>query len=285
MRDAIYGFIIGDALGVPVEFSLRSHLKENPVTGMTGHGTWNQPKGTWSDDSGMVLATCESIKRKGKIDLMDIMVNFGKWFCHGEFMQNGECFDIGDTTYNAILNYIRGKSVYDCGGRNIRDNGNGSLMRILPLAFINCSDEQIMRVSALTHGHIISELACVIYVRLAQNLLKGNDLKHALNKAVGDKTLNNFARLANYDELVKLDERDIKSTGFVVDTLEAAVWCVANTNNYRDCVLKAVNLGGDTDTIAAVAGGLAGIIYGYDSIPKDWLDAIYKKEIIENCLF
>ena len=283
MRDAIYGFIVGDALGVPVEFSDRDKLRKNPVTDMTGYGTWNQPKGTWSDDSGMVLATCESIKRKGKIDLRDMMTNFGKWYYEGAFMQNGECFDIGNTTHNALLNYFQGGlSVYECGCRNFKDNGNGSLMRILPLAFINCSEEEIMRVSALTHGHIISKLACVIYVRLAQFLIKGDELWRALDKSFVDGNATYFEKLANYEELC---ENDILSTGFVVDALEAAVWCVATTNNYRDCVLKAVNLGGDTDTIAALAGGLAGIIYGYNSIPREWIDAIYNKEIIEDCLF
>ena len=160
-------------------------------------------------------------------------------------------------------------------------NGNGSLMRILPLAFIpDISDEQIKDVSAITHAHDISKEGCFIYVRIAQGLIKEDDLSKLIDKIVDENSIYKRLRYIN-----SIQEDQIKSTGYIVDTLEAAIWCIANTENYKDCVLQAVNLGDDTDTVAAVAGGLAGIIYGYNNIPMEWINNLQAKNIIDNCLF
>ena len=153
-------------------------------------------------------------------------------------------------------------------------NGNGSLMRILPLAFTDADDALIEEVSALTHAHKISRKACVIYIRIARALI--NDDQYGLTYPEP------FHRLEN---IASLEREEIKSSGFVVDSLEAAVWCLLTTDSYSECVLKAVNLGDDTDSIAAIAGGLAGIKYGFDTIPTDWLDALQAKDVIESCLF
>ena len=162
-----------------------------------------------------------------------------------------------------------------------RDNGNGSLMRILPLAFTDCDDIMIDAVSSLTHAHEISKIACRIYVHTARKLLKGEELETILD-AMAHEPL--FERLPL---LKTLERNEIKSTGYVVDTLEAALWCILHSNSYRECILLAVNLGEDTDTVAAVAGGLAGIIYGVDGengIPEDWIIKIERKEwITELC--
>lgn len=159
-------------------------------------------------------------------------------------------------------------------------NGNGSLMRILPLAFIpNISDDEIKEVSAITHAHDISKEACVIYVRIAQGLIKGIKLSEIIPKLVDNESI--YKRLIIMDSIL---EDEIKSTGYVVDTLEASIWCILHTDNYKDCVLKAVNLGGDTDTIAAIAGGLAGIIYGYSNIPVEWVNNLQAKNIIDECI-
>ena len=141
-------------------------------------------------------------------------------------------------------------------------------MRILPLSFTDASDEEIEKVSSITHAHEISRKACLDYVHLARKLIAGEKLESL-----------------GLDDLKKKSEDEIKSTGFVLHTLEASLWCLLNTNNYKDAVLKAVNLGDDTDTTAAVTGGLAGIIYGYDEIPSDWIDKLKNKNLIEDCLF
>lgn len=269
LRDAIYGFAVADALGVPYEFKQRGTYK---CTDMVGYGTWHQPKGTWSDDTSMTLATCKSIKENKKIVLEDILERFCEWYKKSEYTAHNEMFDIGGTTRYALSTRKPGK--------DITSNGNGSLMRILPLAFIDCTEQEIKAVSSLTHAHEISQTACVIYTSIAKKMLQGNDIKTIL------LDLKNYEK--PFDRLHNIyiyDEKEIKSSGYVVDTLEAALWCLTTTNSYKDCVLKAVNLGEDTDTVSAVAGGLAGIKYGYDAIPKEWINVLANKSLIEKCLF
>ncbi len=282
MYGGIMGLIVGDALGVPYEFRKRDTFT---ALTMTGYGTYNQPPGTWSDDSSMVLATIDAISRcDGEINTTMIMRNFQDWFYNGWFTPYGKCFDIGNTTQRAIAKYSSG--VYDidsCGCGDVTDNGNGSLMRILPLAFIqNITDDKIDSVSAITHSHGISKYACEIYVSFARFLYDGRTIDEAYTFVVTfmKDGLFNYGlgeEFMDFTKIPNLKRNDIKSTGYVVDTLIAAVWCLMNTDNYKDCVLKAVNLGGDTDTIAAVAGGLAGMVYG---IPKEWLAKIPKKDEI-----
>ena len=278
--DAIMGLVVGDALGVPFEFRQRDTFK---ATDMTGRGTYNQPPGTWSDDSSMTIATVHAIARCGKICTDAIMYSFFRWLRYADYTARGTVFDVGCTTSKAIDRYARGWKPESCGGFAEWDNGNDSLMRILPLAFLNCSLGDVAKVSSLTHGHVISINACDIYVSIAQGLIAGQGIREAIADRVRPEYYlhEKFNRLKALDGLTR-DE--IKSTGFVVDTLEAALWCLLKSDNYRDCVLMAVNLGGDTDTIAAVAGGLAGILYGIggnNGIPEEWIDQIAKNQEIK----
>ena len=278
--ESIMGLVVGDALGVPFEFRQRDTFK---AEGMIGFGTHNQPPGTWSDDSSMTLATVESMARMHKVNPYDIMKNFDQWFFDGAFTPHGKVFDCGFTTRNAILRFANSASVEECGGRGEMDNGNGSLMRILPLAFVpGVTYEDVFSVSGLTHAHITSKSACWHYVVMAQALLEGCDKETS-------KRIFRLADLSHpFDRLKLLDSltRDeIRSSGYVVDTLEAALWCFLNADSYRECVLMAVNLGEDTDTVAAVAGGLAGIYYGIGGdkgIPQEWIDQIVKKDMIKD---
>lgn len=277
LHDAIMGLVVGDALGVPVEFKQRDTYQ---VTDMIGYGTYNQPPGTWSDDSSMTLATLESIGRLGKIDPTNIMGNFFRWLEHADFTPWGKVFDVGTGTQRAISRYAKGIPVSRCGGDNIRDNGNGSLMRILPLALVPHTGRDIIDVSSLTHAHSISQNACLIYVSISDHLLAGESKEQAVAKGIQAITSEEYARLP---EIHQCERGEIKSTGYVVDTLEAALWCFLNTDNYRDCVLTAVNLGDDTDTVAAIAGGLAGILYGVGGdagIPEQWISNIARQEWI-----
>lgn len=276
--DGIMGLVVGDALGVPVEFKSREELDRHPVKGMIGYGTHNQPPGTWSDDSSMTLATLESIGRLGHVDPLDIMDNFMQWYIDGEFAPYGEVFDIGGTTHRALKKYKYGKPALECGGTSIGDNGNGALMRILPLAFVPYNFWDVNNVTKLTHAHVISLRACRLYLKIAKQLLEGININTILAEiALVSKEFIRIRNLGRYG-------RDmIKSTGYVVDTLEAALWCLIHTYNYKDCVLTAVNLGGDTDTTAAVAGGLAGIIYGCGGkgIPEKWIKKIPRRDWIK----
>lgn len=285
MPGGIMGLIVGDALGVPYEFRNRDTFTASK---MIGYGTYNQPPGTWSDDSSMVLATMDAINRcNSEINTKEIMRNFMDWFYNGWFTPYGKCFDVGNTTQKAITKYYSG--VYDinsCGCGDVTDNGNGSLMRILPLAFMqNITNDDIDSVSAITHAHGISKYACEVYISFAQLLCNDMPINKVYDIVVTLMKNGTFnyrlgEEFMDFTKIPNLKRNDIKSTGYVVDTLIAAVWCLINTDNYKDCVLKAVNLGGDTDTIAAVAGGLAGIVYGIKGIPEEWLNKIPKKDEI-----
>jgi len=291
VKDGIIGLVIGDALGVPVEFKYRESLKIDPVTKMEGYGTYNMPPGTWSDDSSMTIATMASIVNKNEIDYDDIMKEFLEWIENGKYTQYQDTFDYGITTLHGIMNYKNGIDAIKCGGTDERDNGNGSLMRILPLAFIPDIDyETIENISGLTHGHLRSKIACVFYIEIAKSMLENNLTIDEHIKLAGNKIkehykdsgeLHHFKRIFN-DELN--DEDSISSKGYVITTFESVIYSLKNTDNFRDAVLKAVNLGRDTDTVGAICGGLAGIFYGFDSIPIDWINEIPKiDEVIELC--
>ena len=299
--DGIIGLAIGDALGVPVEFKSRQEIAENPVVSMREYGTHNQPIGTWSDDTSLTLALIDSIIEKNKIDYVDIMDRFSNWLMYNDYTARGEVFDVGNATSRAIMNYGRGIDPLECGGISEYENGNGSLMRILPIAYylqkqkdnkMESKMEIVHNVSALTHRHPISLIACGIYVNVALRLLKIEEslyvcVEQGISEAfefydteMPDEA-DNYNRLRNLSSFSNLAEEEIKSSGYVVDTLEASIWCLLNTNSYKECVLKAVNLGNDTDTVGSVVGGLAGIYYGSDDIPEEWLDVLVRRQYIE----
>lgn len=283
VKDGICGLTVGDALGVPVEFRRREYLIENPVRGMLGYGTHNQPKGTWSDDTSLTLATMESVANKKAIDLDDILNEFSLYVTESKFCQY-KVFDYGNTTINAIDKFLSGYPASECGGRGERDNGNGSLMRILPMAYVpNVTYADIENVSALTHAHPRSKIACVLYVEIAKSMLE-NDLEiseHINNSC--EKIREHYAdspELIHFKDIFE-NSYDVEEGGFyVIKTLEAVLHCLLTTSSYKDAVLKAVNLGKDTDTVGAITGGLAGIYYGYDDIPTEWIDAIPQIEFV-----
>lgn len=275
LKSGIYGFIVGDALGVPYEFMERGSFY---ATTMMGYGTHNQPEGTWSDDTSMMLATLDSIKECGRIDCKDMMQKYCNWYFDSAYTANGDVFDVGNTCLDAMLRFRKDENIETCGGTDDYDNGNGALMRILPLAFYSATEEEIDKVTGLTHNHGISKEASRIYIALIRSLSLNEDIETLLaTKPLSEK----FKHLRKVREM---NENEIRSGGYVVDTLTAAIWCFLNTYSYRECVLKAVNLGSDTDTTAAVVGALAGLKYGYKSIPKEWIESINNKELVDNIL-
>ncbi len=284
VKEGIIGLVVGDALGVPVEFYRRKELEKNPVTGMESYGTHNLPAGTWSDDTSMTIATMASIINKKGIDYVDIMEEFIEWQKNNKYSQE-KTFDIGITTRNALDSYTPGFSPF-CGMGGERDNGNGSLMRILPLAFINnISYETIENISSLTHRHERSRIACVLYVEIAKSMINNHDLnikehvQNASNNII--EYYNGSEELIHFKRIFDDDYSDgISSNGYVISTFEAVIYCLENTTNYKDAVLKAVNLGEDTDTVAAICGGLAGIYYGFNDIPIDWINQIRQIDTI-----
>lgn len=258
LKGVMYGLAIGDALGVPYEFRQRGTFA---CTGMVGHGTHNQPAGTWSDDTAMSLATLDSLSKcGGEVDATDLLTRYRMWLKHGMYMPDGKAYDAGITVAKAI------RSGRGCDG--FLDNGNGSLMRIAPSAFYHLTDEEIRQVSAVTHAHEISMTACVQYVRILEGLVNYVPPR----KAITDSGF-------PFDPTIPRTE--VESDGFVLHTLNAALWCLTNTDNYQDCVLTAVDLGEDTDTTASVAGALAGAVYGFESIPRGWVGKLRGRELID----
>ncbi len=296
---SIFGVAVGDALGVPAEFSSREELQEHPVEDMEGYGAHNQPPGTWSDDTSLTLCLIDSLIHG--YDLNDIAQKFVAWYTNGLWTPHGYAFDRGQTTRFAIENLMEGVPPTESGGRDEMDNGNGSLMRIAPLIFYTAKMDMSKRfrivheISSITHAHPRSLVACDFYVQYGTHLLAGMDKKEAYYRTVeeikefhsGDdifaRELKHFSRILE-NEVWNLKNEDINSHGYVVSTLEASLWSFINTSNFKDAVLKGVNLGHDTDTIGAVTGGLAGLYYGYSAIPEKWLNTLAKKDEIERLL-
>lgn len=290
MRGMLLGLAVGDALGVPVEFMRRGTFH---VTAMEGYGTHNQPPGTWSDDTSMTLAMLAALS-SGKPDMAAIARNFIAWRDKAAFTPHGKVFDVGNATNRAIERLKDGVEPTEAGGTGERDNGNGSLMRIAPLVFYirDKSPEERYKisrdVSAITHAHPIAVTACFIYLEMLDLLLQMDSKLDAYSRleerfrhyAFLDKNaLRKFARILN-SNVAALPESEIRSSGYVVDTLEASFWAFLNNTNYRDAVLTAVNLGDDTDTTGAVTGAMAGLYYRERDIPEEWLKTLVKREEI-----
>ena len=292
----LWGSLVGDALGVPVEFLDRATVQLNPVNSMREFGTHNQPRGTWSDDGAMILCTVDSLL-KLEFDLVDMGDRFVRWMNDGFWTANGDVFDVGATTSAALRRIVKGIPAEQAGGQSEDNNGNGSLMRILPAVLRFSTEptalfaERIEKVSAITHGHARSQMACVFYGLVIRQLLQGNQPRVALDSARLEFS-GRYERSAEFsrfrhilgDNLFSLPEREVFSTGYVLHTLHASLWFLLVTQNFHDCVLKAVNLGGDTDTTGCVAGGLAGVVYGMKSIPADWIYQLARKGDVD-CLF
>lgn len=304
--DAVMGVATGDALGLPVQFMSRAAIAKNPVTDMMVCDLDLGPTGIWSDDTSMTMAMLDSIKGLGRVDVQDIMECFVDWLFNAKYCSVGEPIDIGATCYDSINRYYNNRDVITCGKTGEYANGNGSLMRNIPIslfyaekvrngeAAVDKAIRDIHAVSALTHNHLRACMACgmdfflvyaVLYEEgsLAERLQKGIDAGFKFYGAdpANHREMAHYDNLMYISELAEFPESKIRSTGYVVDTFEAAIWSLVTTDNYRDAMLKAVNLGDDTDTIAAIAGGLAGLYYGYDSIPEEWLSELVRREWLE----
>ena len=307
IRAAVLGTAVGDALGVPVEFKYRDELEQDPVTGMRAYGTHHQPAGSWSDDTSMLLATLDSLTRG--YDPEDIMARFDQWLNGGAYTPRGEVFDRGLIVAQAVKRFRMGRKALLCGGSDEQDNGNGSLMRVMPACLYAVQRQSqgrmteaeavrlIHEVSALTHAHVVSKAGCGLYYFMVKALIedRAGGLAAALQRGVDaclawyrasdwynyEEALERYSRLFDLEAFRLTPEDRISSKGYVVATLEAAVWCLLSTDSLEDALLRAVNLGRDTDTVAAVAGGLAGLYYGLEAIPADWLETLLRREWIE----
>lgn len=296
IKAAIIGSVVADALGVPYEFHHKEDMKANPAVGMTGYGTYNQEPGTWSDDSSLMLACMDSLL--DGLDYEDMMRKFALYYFEAAYTPDNHLFDIGYTTRDAINNYANGRSALKSGCDGLHSNGNGSLMRIMPIILYLydkdlSADEKkeiIYNVSALTHAHIISKASCYIYNIIIEDILRYRDEKEF--KSILEDAL---SKCQDYIESVELtekfdmiydgsifswDDEAIHGKGYVVNSLNIAIHTCYNTDSYKESVLKAVNIGGDTDTNAIITAGLSSLYYGYESIPSEWIDVTKRMEYI-----
>jgi len=297
MLGGLWGSLAGDALGVPVEFKGRAALQADPVREMRGFGTHNQPAGTWSDDSSLLLCSVDGLNRH-EFNTEDMGKRFCEWYRGKLWTPHGKVFDMGIATSQALGRIIEGVRAEVAGGSEESSNGNGSLMRIIPVVvrFAEASTKQLLdkvhRASAITHRHPRSQMACGMFALTIRELLIGKEAGEAASDALvafrsfyepdpwWAVELEHFELLLAGD-LARQPELEIDSTGYVMDTLTAGLWCLLTTTSFEECVLKAVNLGGDTDTTGCVAGGLAGVHYGSGVLPQRWIQSLARRDEIE----
>lgn len=280
---ALLGLAVGDAVGTTLEFRPRDSYPA--LTDMVGGGPFDLARGQWTDDTSMALALADSLIAHGRLDPADLMRRFVGWWRDGDYSATGTCFDIGATTSAALARFER------TGDPIARDPdpmsaGNGSLMRLAPVAIWGSRrNDAAMRAaarvqSATTHGAAACLDACEAYALMLKAAIGGARFEEAVAAGVGVTELPPIGPILAGGWRGK-PRRDIRSSGFVAHSLEAALWCVAETDDFRAAVLLAANLGDDADTTAAIAGQLAGALYGASGIPVEWCARVAWRERIE----
>lgn len=293
IRGGIYGLLIGDALGVPYEFHDAQSLPplaeiefEPPEYFRRSHA--GVPSGTWSDDGAQALILLDSLLQCGDLNLEHFASGLVAWYENGFMTPDGKVFDVGIQTADSIRELKAGISPSLSGGFDEYSNGNGSLMRVLPLAIWHQgSDKELIadafKQSGVTHGHPRSRICCALYCLWARNILRSiSDPWAGAVNAFNE----NFP--ASSDERMELDtkifppdsEYEIRGNGYVVSSLRAALWATEKPS-YEETVRAAIALGEDTDTTACIAGGIAGTLHGERSIPRRWMDQLRGKEIVQ----
>lgn len=282
-RGALLGLACGDAVGTTVEFEPRGTF--SPVTDMLGGGPFHLEPGQWTDDTALALCLASSLAEKGAFDPRDQMDRYVAWMTLGYMSSTGECFDIGKTTAGALRRYQLYGNPYS-GSNDPRTAGNGSIMRLapVPLFFFPNTASAIYYAgesSRTTHGAVECIDACRLLAAMLNKALAGQDKKTILfgpHFPPGvDATLSPNLQLLADGLYQGKAESQIIGSGYVVDCLEAALWCFWQTDDFASAILRAVNLGDDADTTAAVCGQLAGAYYGEEAIPAAWLDRLAQR--------
>lgn len=294
IRDAIYGHIIGDMMGVPYEFYPEKSIPEDKVE-LAFWGFHQQPVGAWSDDTSMMLASMDSfVTNWSSFSAYDHMDKFKDWLTEGSYTSHGYAFDIGNTTMESIKASDKMPNNPEFWGSwQENRNGNGSLMRMLPTIFAYFNHDTmsfldvISRSSSVTHAHAISLFTCQIYGLVVRNLIRGDEPALAIESALREhvELLGDTRNWFNVDKLWEYtDYEKVSGEGYVLSTLHAAFYCLVTTDSYEGAIKRAISLGEDTDTVAAVTGSLAGLVYGQESIPEEWWDALVMKGYLEEAL-
>lgn len=297
LKGAIYGLLVGDAVGVSYEFLLAEQLPAYDQIEMLPPNNFAKtyphiPVGTWSDDGAQALCLLDSLLYKNKMDTEDFMKRICNWYQCGYMAVDFQVFDVGVQTAEAIRNYLSGVPLLQVANNDVLANGNGSLMRVLPLAILHQgSDIQLIEdayaQSHVTHAHLRSKVCCALYCLWARSILNGLDIDAAWSDAV--TKLRAYLKdkpddLEQLEYYIRPDELE-KGTGsgYVVDCLKSARYALQQTT-YQDVIKTAIAFGRDTDTTACVAGGIAGLYFGFDSIPESWLAQLRAKDLVEPLL-
>lgn len=301
IKGGLWGLLVGDALGVPYEFHSPSELAE--LTGvdfesMTPPAGFERahigtPPGTWSDDGAQALCLLDSLLTCSNFNLQDFSDRLISWYNDGLWAVDGRVFDIGIQTSEAFRAYTQGTPPEKSGLVRPEGKGNGALMRVLPLALWHRGDDDKLvefahRQSLITHGHICNQVCSALYCLWARGLLAGEDNKAAYKGAV-EKLTTLYSNMPLYlkelhEELRPFDKIDGTGTGFVIDSIRSSYMLLERYDNYEDVIIGAIKLGHDTDTTAAIAGGLAGVREGIKAIPEKWFKELRAKEQVEPLL-
>ncbi|HFC12148.1 MAG TPA: ADP-ribosylglycohydrolase family protein [Anaerolineae bacterium] len=281
-KGCLVGLAVGDAVGTTLEFEPRDTYE--PLTDMVGGGPFHLPVGAWTDDTSLALCLATSLVEQGEFDAADQISRFIKWWKAGYLSSTGACFDIGNTTIASLERFLHSGEPFS-GSTNPHAAGNGSIMRLAPVPMFYANDvEQAVWFSAessrTTHASAECVDACRLLGAILHTALNGGS-KTAILTTTTALTAPKIAAIAAGEYKQKTRDQ-IRGSGYVVESLEAALWCFHQTDNSRDAILLAANLGDDTDTTAAIVGQVAGAFYGYNAIPKGWREKlVMHAEIVE----
>ncbi|AVL19106.1 ADP-ribosylglycohydrolase [Enterobacter cloacae] len=276
---ALVGLAVGDAVGTTLEFKARD--SEN-VSDMQGGGPFMLYAGEWTDDTSMALCVAETYLAENRMNTDTLRKFLLRWYQTGENSSNGRCFDIGNTTRFALEQYLHvGPSWY--GNTEKHTAGNAGLVRQAPVSIFRRKSLRAIYFesqaqSRATHGAVESIDACQFLGLILHHLINGHQKEEAFSPHVFPLCAR--VMIINAGEYKHKARHQIRSSGYVIDTLEAAMWAVWNTDNFRDAILLAANLADDAASVAATAGQLAGALYGYSEIPQDWKDKLVQHERI-----
>jgi len=284
IRGCLLGLAVGDAVGTTVEFKHRDSFE--PVTDMMGGGPFGVPAGAWTDDTSMALCLATSLLEKNGFDAQDQMERYWRWYQDGYLSSIGRCFDIGATTRQALERFHENKNPYS-GSTDPHTAGNGSIMRLAPVVMMYYPDlESVLHYSVkssrTTHAALECLEACQILAGVIYRAIQGNNKQVVLVEKDLFPVTSEALKEISYGDYFDKSENQIQSTGYVVQSLEAALWSFWTTDSYEAAILRAVNLGDDADTTAAICGQVAGVYYGESGIPKQWLEKLMMREEIAN---
>jgi ADP-ribosylglycohydrolase len=289
----LFGLAVGDALGCTLEFKQPGTFE--PITTIEGGGAHQLKLGQWTDDTSLALCLAQSLIDCNDFDPKDQMKKYCKWEAEGYMSSTGTCFDIGNSTLKALEEFRATGNPY-AGSTEEHSAGNGSIMRLAPISmyYVN-NPKDALRYAALssktTHANVMCVDSCRYMAGIIVGLLRGESKKRVLSSMYSpvpnyfdDNPLCNAINEIASGSFKKKQPPEIKGTGFVVQSLEAALWAFYKTDNFKEGTLKAVNLGDDADTTGSVYGQIAGAYYGIDNIPKEWIDVLAFRELILNIL-